>query len=125
MMTSVFPEEFRPAGRYVIRNGKPEYKPLDSELLNLAGVVYARMCDGKIVYIGSTDRLLSKRIGEHLRIIASKRGTRYREWAEGRKITIIAYRPKPVHILGHEIQVHRGVEAALIRAFGRPGELDW
>jgi hypothetical protein len=50
---------------------------------------------------------------------------RYRAWAEGKQITIVAYSPPPVEILGRKIPVHRAIEAALIAEFRRPEDPDW
>jgi hypothetical protein len=104
-----------------MREGTPQDpEPLDSYLWNEDCVVYARVYADEPVYIGSTDRLLSKRITEHLRYISSNPDptpTKYREWAEGKRITIVAYKPEPVKRLGREIPIHRSVEAALIKEF--------
>ena len=124
-----FPEEFRPVCRYDMRDKKPQnIEVLDIDLWQQSGVVYARVYDGKVVYIGMTDGRLSTRLNAHLRgISTSTIGTapRYREWAEGKQITIVAYSPPPIEILGRTIQVHRAIEAALIKEFRRPGEKDW
>jgi hypothetical protein len=72
--------------------------------------------------------LPGRRIGAHLNgISTSMRATapRYREWAEDKRITIMAYSPEPVLILNRKIPVHRAIEAALIIKFRRPGESDW
>ena len=125
----LFPQEFRPVCQYVMRDHKPQdIKILDEQLWRQLGVVYARVYHDKVVYIGVTDGRLSRRIGAHLRGISSSlHGTapRYRKWAEGKQITIVAYKPAPVDILGRKIQVHRAIEAALIGEFQRPGEADW
>jgi hypothetical protein len=124
-----FPEEFRPVCQYVMRDQRPQdVKILDEDLWQKWGVVYARVYCEKVVYIGVTDGQLSRRIGAHLNGIAgSMRGTapRYRAWAEGKQITIVAYNPPAVEILGRKIQVHRAIEAALIGEFRRPEEHDW
>jgi hypothetical protein len=123
------PEEFRPVYQYVMRQGKPQdMKILDELLWQSSGVVYARIYEGKVVYIGSTDGRLSSRIGRHVRDIStSMNGTapRFREWAEGKQITIVAYQPPAVKLLGRSMLVHRAVEVALIAEFARPEEADW
>jgi hypothetical protein len=128
-MPMLFPEEFRPVCRYVMKNGKPsDIQILDQELWQQSGVVYARTCEGKVVYIGTADGRLSRRIGAHLNIIANSArdsAARYRKWAEGKQITIVAYRPTPVMVLGREVKIHRALEAALIVEFRRRNEEDW
>jgi hypothetical protein len=128
MVAMVFPEEFRPVCRYVVTEGQPLLEILDDELWRASGVVYARKYGDKILYIGSTDGPLGKRIRSHLGAIRNPRhglAAPYREWAEGKQITILAYCPEPVFLLGHEIKVHRAIEAHLIGIFGRPKEPDW
>ena len=119
------PQEFKPVCQYVMRNGRPDdVQILDEFLWNQSGVVYVRMYGEKVVYIGVTDGLLSKRIRAHLHgISAARPGTasrRYLDWAEGKQITIAAYRPEPVHVLGRTIKIHRSIEAALIAEFQQP-----
>lgn len=125
----MFPQEFRPVYAYVMKDRVPQHgKILDAELWKSRGVVYARQYRDKIVYIGCTDDLLSTRTSAHLRLIpTSMRATapRYREWAEGKHIVIVAYQPPPVKLLGRQVRVHRAIEAALIEEFGRPGAIDW
>jgi hypothetical protein len=126
---TVLPKTFRPVYRYVMKNHRPqEEKLLDEKLWHQSGVVYARIYRGKIVYIGVTDKVLSGRIGAHLRGIGKskqKGAKRYRKWAEGKRITIFAYTPAPVKLLDREIKIHRAVEAALIEEFRRPHAKDW
>jgi|SRR5262249_9560982 len=60
----VFPEEFRPVCRYVMRDHRPqEFKVLDEQLWEHSGAVYARLYGNKVIYIGSTDGRLCKRSG--------------------------------------------------------------
>lgn len=120
------PEHFRPVCRYTMRDGRPQDEEhIDSELWNERGVVYARIFEEEPVYIGSTDRLLSRRIRAHLRGIATSTqptSMKYRKWAEGKRITIVAYKPPPVELLGRVVPVHRALEAALIAEFRpKPG----
>lgn len=112
-----------------MRDKKPQrVKVLYRKLWQQSGVVYARTYQNKVVYIGVTDGVLSKRINRHLRgIPRSMAGTapRYRKRAEGKQITILSYKPPPVKLLGLKMQMHRAIEAALIKKFGRPGKEDW
>jgi hypothetical protein len=121
------PSEFRPVCQYVMRDGKPQdVKILDESLWHQAGVVYARAHEGEVVFIGCTDGTLRGRITRHLNYISTSalgRAARYREWAEGKLITILAYRPPPVSILGFQVEVHRALEAHMIKAFKR--EKNW
>jgi hypothetical protein len=123
----MFPRKFRPVCQYVMRDKKlQDFKVLDEKLWQQSGVVYARTYRNKVVYIGSTNRTLSKRIDQHRRLASHSRLVeRYRKWAEGKKIIILAYKPAPIKLLGLETSVHRGIETALISKFGRPGEPDW
>ena len=127
-MNNKFPHKFRPVLRYRVRDKKVARKVLDQKLWHQSGVVYARVYRNKVVYIGSTDRRLSRRIGAHLNYLAgSKRKdvARYRNWAEGKRITLLAFKPAPVKLFGVELYMHRAIEAALIKKFARPGEPDW
>jgi hypothetical protein len=99
-------------------SGRPqEEELLDDELWNEQGVVYARIVQQEIVYIRSVDHRLCDRIQEHLRIILTPRYAEYRKWAEGKRITIVAYKPPLIEVLGRLIPVHRALEAALIAEF--------
>jgi hypothetical protein len=116
-----FPDQFRPVLTYVMKNGKPEQvSVLDEGLWKSRAVVYARLYRGRPVYIGSTDKRLSSRIGSHIRHIHEWTGGKaaeYREWAEGKRITFVAYKPPQVTLLGRKCLVHRGIEVALIDEF--------
>jgi hypothetical protein len=111
---------FTPAYQYRIKNGDPVAgKILDEKLWCSAGVVYARVCEKvrDIVYIGKTDGKLKGRILDHLRRITEytkPRDIEYREWAEGKTVTIYAHKPKKVNCLGMTISTHAGLESALI-----------
>lgn len=123
------PEQFRPAYQYDFLGGRPQNgNVLNRELWLSRGVVYARTDGEKVVYIGVTDHTLRRRITAHVNGIptsSSGKAAQYRQWAEGRRITIVAFCPPPVALLGYEIKVHRAIEAHLIAALGRPGEPDW
>ena len=125
----IFPRKFRPVCQYVIRNKKPQgIKIFDRKLWQQSGVVYARKYKKKVVYIGVTDGRLSRRIGRHLRLISTSMhatAPRYRKWAEGKRITILAYKIRPVKLLRRQVDVHRAIEAALIKEFKRPKAKDW
>lgn len=122
----MFPQEFRPVCRYLMKNGTScDFEILDPTLWKQSGVVYARLCAGKIVYIGSTDGRLDKRMKAHLRFRPIGTTQQFCKWAEGKEITIVAYQPEPVQLLGREIKVHRAIEAALIAEFKRPHDDDW
>jgi hypothetical protein len=115
----MFPEEFKAIYRYTMREGRPQDHegPLDAELWNASGVVYARVFEGEVVYIGSANRPFRKRFTEHLNFIATSQqpvGVAYRRWAEGKRITILAYKPPLVAALGRMISIHRSIEKALI-----------
>jgi hypothetical protein len=117
------PGEFRPVLRYQMHQGKAvNCEHLDEELWNQSGVVYARMCDGEVIYVGKCDKRLAGRLGAHLKGISEDMPknplTRYyKQWAEGKTITIFAYKPPAVRLCGHEVTTHRGLEAALIDVF--------
>jgi hypothetical protein len=111
---------FSPTFRYFVRNGKPvDQEILDEKLWNSSEVVYARSDGQEIPYIGKTDGKLRGRIKDHLRLIpkfTKEKDIKYREWAEGKTITIYAYQPDKVECLGLPIAVHVGLEHALIDA---------
>jgi hypothetical protein len=116
-----FPREFRPVLQYVMRDGRPlEDKVLNNKLWDESGVVYVRIVNGEPVYIGSTNGKLSTRLKAHLQGIGKPRSshaTKYREFVEGKTVTIYAYKPEQMKVLRREISVHRGLEAALIEEF--------
>ncbi len=117
---SVIFNSFSPTYRYRIENGKPVHREvLNEELWKSSGVVYARVneMEREAVYIGKTDNRLSVRIADHLRRIpqySRKKDIDFREWAEGKTVTIYAYKPKKVRRLGISISTHAGLESALI-----------
>ena len=112
------PEQFRPVHQYTMLGGRPqEEELLDEELWNERGVVYARIVQEEIVYIRSVDHRLGDRIQEHLRIILMPRYAEYRKWAEGKRITTVAYKPPLIEMLGRLIPVHGALEAVLIAEF--------
>jgi hypothetical protein len=119
------PKDFRAVYRYRMQHGKPrDMKVLDNELWQQSSVVYVRVTRRYIVYIGSTDGVLRRRIEAHIRGISKSsagKAKEFRSWAEGKVITILAYKPPPVKLLGLEVNVHRAVEAALIREFRSRG----
>jgi hypothetical protein len=125
----LLPQEFRPVYSYVMRDHRPqENRILDKELWEQSGVVYGCTYRGKVVYIGSTDERLSRRISRHLRRIPTAMqatALRYRKWAENKHIVITAYRPPTIKLLRRDIKVHRAIEAALIKEFEQRGDSDW
>ncbi len=78
------------------------------------------MYQGKPAYIGSTDKVLRDRILTHLGHIHEYKAAEYRRWAEGKRITVAAFKPKPVTLLGRKCQVHHAIEVALIDEFKPP-----
>jgi len=122
-MSADIQEHFQPAYRYVVRSGIPESgEILDQSLWERYGVVYARFClddpsPGYPVYIGSAKSTLRQRIKAHLRLYKLGRSADYWRWAEGRQITILAYRPDPIELLGRVIPIHCALEEALIEEF--------
>jgi len=122
MRKAGFPKEFRQVLQYVMRDGRPQEVTIkhNSKLWEESGVVYARIVNGEPVYIGTTNGKLSKRLKAHLQGIEKPRTSNakeYKEFVEGKTVTIYAYKPEPVKILGREIFVHYGLEAALIEEF--------
>lgn len=125
-----FPKEFRPACRYAVQNGQPvNIEIIDQQLWGASGVVYARQHERKIVYIGRTDGRLIDRITDHFGYVSNPRGKKkpveYQKWAEGKTITILAYEPPKVILLGYDVRVHRAIEAHLINEFWPPKGEPW
>jgi hypothetical protein len=61
------PEQFSPVLCYTVRDSQPEdIEWLASDLLDENDVVYARVYKDRVVYVGSCDRTLRKRMKEHL-----------------------------------------------------------
>jgi hypothetical protein len=118
--SSVIFNSFTPTYQYRIEMGEMvSGNILDEELWQSAGVVYARVHEKRreVVYIGKTDGILRNRINDHLRRIPrylKQKDIDYREWAEGKTITIYAHKPKRVMRLGLSISTHVGLESALI-----------
>ena len=111
-------ERFRPVYQYLTVGGRPQEEELfDEELWNERGIVYARVFQEEIVYIRSTESRLCDRIQEHFRIIWTPDYSEYREWAEGKRIMIFAYKPPLIEVLGRLISIHRTLENALIAEF--------
>jgi hypothetical protein len=94
---------------------------LNDALLRERGAVYARAFDGLPAYIGSAQGTLRGRLKVHLRGTRTELGRRYWQWAEGKEIAILAYKPNPIEIPGRTIQVYRGLEATLINEFKPTG----
>ena len=114
-------DKFRAVLSYEVEDGKPiNAKVLDERLWGASGVVYARVHRGEIVYVGKADGQLGKRMKDHLRRIplySKEKDIKFREWAEGKTITIYAHQPKPVKVLGLVVSAHAGLERALIDEF--------
>jgi hypothetical protein len=115
---SVVFNTFTPTFSYRVKNGLPiEGKVLDEDIWNAAGVVYARTHEQDIVYIGKTNGRLKSRIKDHLRRIPKYEKAidiEYRDWAEGKTVTIYAHKPENKSYLGLSIPIHVGLEHALI-----------
>ncbi len=113
---------FVPTYRYRVKDGKIiNGKILNEKLWEASGVVYARTHKNSkaVVYIGKTDGPLKTRIKDHLRRIpryTKPKDIDYREWAEGKAVTIYAYQPKKISCLGLTISTQAGLEHALIEA---------
>ena len=108
-------EQFRPVYEYAMGDGRPQEEELfDEELWTEREVVYARVVQEEIIYIRATESRLCDRIQEHFRIIWTPDYAEYREWTEGKRITIFAYKPPLIEVLGRLISIHRALEAALI-----------
>ena len=112
------PREFRPVFRYRLVDGKvADTKILDGALWKERGVVYARVCNKVILYIGKTDGRISTRIGSHLRrYLHQPQNALYRDHIKQNLVTIYAYKPKTTRLFDLDIDLHSGVEAALIKA---------
>lgn len=115
---SVVFNSFAPVFRYRVQNGKPiKEKVLNEELWQSDGVVYARSHKKMIAYIGKSDGPLKSRIKAHLRLIpkySKPKDIAYRDWAEGKTITIFAHKPKNKNYLGLQVPIHAGLEHVLI-----------
>jgi hypothetical protein len=117
------PAEFKEVFQYRFANARvTAEKVLNEELWKQRGVVYARVCDGQVVYVGSCNGTLGARIRAHLRLFPLLPGAKefaYRNRVEGKTVTIYAYKPTPIRLFNMEIPVHGSVEAALIKRFKR------
>ena len=127
-MTSPFPDEFIPVCRYWARDGKAELiEWLNHDLLKKRGTVYARVVEGSLVYVGSAQGTLWNRLRVHSRGTRNELGRDYWKHVDGKQVTIIAYKPDPIEILGRSVEVYRGLEATLINEFKPkpPGPKPW
>jgi len=126
-MMETLPANFKPVYRYKMENGNPvNCEEIQNALWHEKGVVYARVYQDHVVYVGSTDGTLRARVLRHIKGISKARPGKageYRGWANGKTITILAYKPEPVEWSGMKVDLHRGLEAALIREF-RPSSKD-
>jgi len=118
------PKEFKPVFSYRIINGKPtDNTTLDCTLWELPNIVYARACDGVIIYVGKSDSRLRDRIQRHLSYIPKykkEKDIKFRKFAEGKVVTIYAYQPEPIKLCGLDVHVHAGLESALIDMLNPP-----
>lgn len=121
---SIVFKHFLPVFSYNVKNGEPvEGAILNKDLWGKSGVVYARTHENKILYIGKADGPLKTRIMDHLRRIPRYKKTKdikYRDWAEGKTVTIYAHKPKQVQYLGLSVPLYVGLEHALIDAIKPP-----
>ena len=115
---------FTPVFRYKVENGHPiKEKILNEELWQSDGVVYARIHRKEIAYIGKTNSTLKGRIKDHLRRMPNysrSKDIEYRDWAEGKTITLYAHKPNNKDYLGLSVPIHTGLEHALIDAIKPP-----
>jgi hypothetical protein len=104
-MAGKLPRGFQPVFRYKFVNGSVRSeKILNEKLWKQRGVVYARVCKGRVVYVGKADSTLRARIMWHIRFFPkSRKALPYRKYAEGKTITIFAYRPKPIQLFGMRV----------------------
>ena len=115
---SVVFNSFAPVFRYRVQNGKPiKETVLNEELWQSDEIVYARTHKRTISYIGKTNGTLKSRVQDHLRRIpkySKPKDLDYRDWAEGKTITIYAHKPKSKNYLGLRVPIHAGLEHTLI-----------
>ena len=101
------PAEFRPVCRYTVRNGEAvDLEVVNHALWNARDVVFAHVCGDsrEPVYISKTDRTLCQRVKEHFDLIATAKNARFRSWAEGKQMTILAHQPALIEgALGNNI----------------------
>ncbi len=109
---------FVPTYQYRVCKGQSvDGKVLSEKLWNSTGVVYARTYRKEVVYIGKTDGPLKRRVKDHLQRITrytKQKDIDYREWAEGKTVTIYAYQPEKAYRLGLPVPTHVGLEHTLI-----------
>lgn len=110
--------QFKPVLSYRVEKGRPvDVKELDEFFLGLDSVVYARFCDDQIIYIGKSDGPLRKRLRDHIKRIPSYKRPKdidFRTFVEGKTVTILAFQPSRINLLGLSVPIHAGVESALI-----------
>jgi hypothetical protein len=123
------PRGFRPVYRYTFANGVVlSEKILDHKLWKQRGIVYARVCDGVVVYVGKADGTLGGRIRRHIRLFpkaAEAKAKAYRKHIAGKVVTTYAYRPRPIRLFGLDVPVHGSLECALIKKYKRPLAEGW
>lgn len=107
-----------------MKKGEPANgKELHATPWNQEGVVYARVYRNHVVYVGKKDGLLSDRILRHVNGISKAmagKAREYREWAEGKTITILACRPEPVRRFG----LQQVAQTAVVAVCGFWGAVD-
>jgi len=129
-LPTLLPTEFEPVFRYTLVDGKAmDCEVLNQELWQKSGAVYARVHDGEVLYVGKADGKLSRRLTAHVNGIsvndpANPTARKYKEWAKAKgqpvTITIYAHKPQRIRICEHDVEVHAGLEHALITALKPP-----
>jgi hypothetical protein len=118
------PNGFVEVYRYRVVDGAvKEAKVINDSLWHEDRVVYLRVCDDEVLYVGKCDGTLSRRIARHIDGFRTSEKEMFRDYKErvnGKTVSIMAYKPEQVEVFGRKISVHTGLEYALIDEFDPP-----
>ncbi len=120
----VLPSEFKPTFEYSVVDGRMvNEKEINHDMLNATGVVYARVCNGRVLYIGRSDGKLRSRINLHRKYVNGENRDLiqklecYRKCVEKMTVVIHAYKPDTTYVCGRIVHLHGSLEEALIKEF--------
>lgn len=120
----LLPKEFVEVYRYdVIDGAVANAKVLNERLWRSEGVVYVRVCESKVLYVGKSDSSLRGRILRHVRGFETS-GKEifedYKKCVNGKTVSVLAYKPKSRRLLDLDVPAHIGLEWAMIKEFEPP-----
>jgi transposase-like protein len=118
------PKEFEEVFRYRVIDGTvTDEKIVNEKLWRSRRVVYVRVCEERILYVGKSDGLLCRRMLRHVRgflAVGKAIFEDYRKCVNGRTVSIFAYQPEPLRLFEFDLPIHVALEWAMIEQFKPP-----